>query len=206
MIEADQIQIAREQRDRVKSGGNGRYAGSAERSAPAPLVVRLHSGLPIRQAVTRGRQLAAGYDKMDAAQQKEYAEGSKTFLDCAICKTYYVISITSYPDSTSQTIEEAVFQKSTLNDLKGKIFLINDKGEQRELFQFTPPKKSGDSAYLFFQRNDEKGNMLITKDSKDFKLFFNSEFFVGSNPYAADLPRTFEFNVSKLIIGNELMF
>src|SRR5215212_11596324 len=58
-------QIRREQRDSVNSGG-GNLAGSSGRSlGNPPVVIRLHSALPIRQAIIRGRQIAAGYDKMD---------------------------------------------------------------------------------------------------------------------------------------------
>jgi hypothetical protein len=202
-----QGQIAMNQRDTPNGGGNGALAGSAIRDlGPAPVVIRLHSGIPIRQAISRGRQIAAGYDKMDEQRKKEFDASTKGFLECAICKSYYVISLTKLPDSTSQSVDEAMFQRFTLNDLKGNVWLVNDQGVQRELFQFTPPKKTGESAYLFFARQDDSGKLLITPENKEFKLVFGNNFFVTSNPYSKLVPRTLAFKVSNLMIGSEIAF
>lgn len=196
-----------DQLDSVNSGGGGRNAGSISRSGGyPPVVARLHSGLPIRQAITRGRQLAAGYDKMDAQKKAEFDEASKKFLDCAICENYYVISITKIPDSTNQSTEDAIFETFTLKDLKGDVWLVNDKGEQRELVQFTPPKRMGESAYFFFARKDDKGNVLIAPDSKNFKMVFNNGFFGPKNRYAPMLPKNFEFSVAKLTVDGKMLF
>src|SRR4029453_11494098 len=109
--------------------------------------------------------------------KKEFDDSSKGFLECAICKNYYVVSMTTVPDSMSQSIEEAIFLGTTINDLKGNVFLENDKGEQRELVQITPPKGPRDSAYLFFARKDDKGDLLVTPNNKQFKLVFKDGFF-----------------------------
>ena len=200
-------QTSIDQRDSANSGGNGQLAGSQTRVASRPpIVARLHSGLPIRQAITRGRQIAAGYDKMDETKKKEFDESSKGFLQCAICQNYYVVSLTTVPDAMSQSIEEAIFLGLTLSDLKGNVSLVNDKGEERELVQLTPPKRPTDSAYLFFARKDDKGALLVTPDTKSFKLVFKNGFFTSSNRYASMVPRSFEFNASKMMIGNELTF
>ena len=54
---ASMTDIRMGQRDTVNSGGNGSNAGSRNRdSGPAPVVFRLHSGYPIRQAINRSRQ------------------------------------------------------------------------------------------------------------------------------------------------------
>lgn len=193
------------QRERANSGGNN--PRSYDRNyGPAPVVIRLHSAFPIRQAINRGRQITAGYDKMDDKKKAEFNNSSKGFLDCAICQNYYVVSLTKFPDSTSQSVEEGIFQKLTFKDLKSMVWLINDKGEKRELAQFTPPKGSGDSAYFFFARKDDKGNLFLTSDSKEFKFVFNNEFFVSNNPYAGLIPRNFEFNVSKMMLGDKVEF
>ncbi len=196
-----------DQRDSANSGGNGALAGSMTRVASRPPVVaRLHSGLPIRQAITRGRQIAAGYDKMDADKKKAFDESNKGFLQCAICQNYYVVSLTTVPDSTNQSIEEAIFLGLTIEDLKGNVALVNEKGEERELVQITPPKRPSDSAYLFFARKDDKGELLVTPDTKIFKLVFKNNFFTSSNRYASMVPRSFEFNATKLVVGGELLF
>lgn len=212
---AAEEQVARDSRDiaggvggsKDDGGGNGRYAGSMARDGgPPPVVVRLHSGYPIRQAISRGRQIAAGYDKMDEQRKKEFDVSTKGFLECAICKSYYVVSLTKLPDSTSQSVDEAMFQRFTLDDLKGNVWLVNDQGVKRELFQFTAPKKTGESAYLFFARQDESGKLLVTPENKEFKLVFGNNFFVPSNPYAKFVPRTLAFKVSNLMIGSEIAF
>ncbi|GEM_PF-572543 len=204
---ASQSQIARNQTDTVNGGGNGRNAGSFDRNAgPAPVVFRLHSGRPIREAIQRGREIAAGYDKMDDQKKQEFDASGKGFLDCAICKDYYVVSATKFPDPTSGSVDEGILQGSTLNDLKGNVWLVNDKGEKREIFQFTPPKRAGDSAYMFFARKDENGSELIRADTKSFKLLFNNNFFLSSNPYAALMPSSMEFKVPQLLVGNKLEF
>jgi len=199
--------VAANQRDTVNSGGNGATAGARSRSAgPAPLVFRLHSGLPIRLAINRARQIGAGYDKLDDSKKAEFDQGSKSYLDCGICNDYYVISVTKFTDSSGQSVDEAIFQRSTLDELKGNIWLSNDKGEKRELFQFTAPRKPGDSAYFFFPRKDSAGNVLISVENKTFAISFGNNFFAASNPYAPFVPRSVEFTVSKLVIGDRLEF
>jgi hypothetical protein len=199
--------IARGQRDTVNSGGSGASAGSRVRDAgPAPVVFRLHSGDPIRQAINRGRQIAAGYDKRNEAGKREFDQASKGFLECAICREYYVISATKATDSTGQQTEEGIFQNLTLPDLKANVWLVTDKGEKREIYQFTPPKRSGESAYMFFARKDEQGNVLISPENKSFSLVFNNGFFSAANPYAPFVPRSVAFTVSKITIGDKIAF
>lgn len=200
-------QIGRNQRDTANSGGNGANAGSTNRNlGPAPVVIRLHSALPVRQAINRGRQLGVNYDKMDDKKKAEFDESSKGFLSCAICQNYYVISLTQFPDSRGQSVEEGIFQRLTLKDFKDNVWLINDKGEKRELVQFTPPKGAGDSAYFFFARKDDKGNLFLTPGNKEFKFVFNGSFLNSSNPYAIYVPRNFEFNVAKMMMGEKVEF
>jgi hypothetical protein len=204
---AGAIQTARDQGDTVNSGGGGRGAGSVTRvSGFPPIVVRLHSGLPVREAITRGRQIAAGYDKMDSQKKSEFDESTKTFLTCAICSKYYVISVTKVPDSTSQSIDDGMFERSDVKTLMGGITLVNDKGEERRVEQITPSKGVGGSAYLFFPRKDDKGNLLITPDTKKFKLVFAADFFDPKNIYAPLFPRTLEFSVSKLTVDGKILF
>jgi hypothetical protein len=198
-------QIGREQRDTVNSGGNNPRS-YARNFGPAPVVIRLHSALPVRQAIIRGRQIAAGYDKMDDKKKAEFNESSKGFLSCEICQNYYVVSLTQFPDPSGQSVEEGIFQRLTFENLKGNAWLINDKGEKRELVQFTPPKSRGDSAYFFFARKDDKSNLFLTPDSKEFKFVFNNEFLTVSNPYAGLVPRNFEFKVSKMMLGDKVEF
>jgi hypothetical protein len=204
---ASQQQLGREVRDTANNGGGGRNAGGFNRTlGNPPIVIRLHSALPVRQAIVRGRQIVAKYDKMKEDEKAKFDESLKGYLACAICQDYYVVSFTQFPDTTGQTVQDAIFQQTTMEDLKDNVWLINDKGERRELVQFTPPKGQGDSAYFFFARKDDKGNLLLTPDNKDFKFVFSNNFFTTSNRYAPLIPQNFEFKVSKLMIGDKIEF
>ena len=205
IAEASSDQIRREQADQRLYRAS--EAGAAARTmAPVPVVMRLHSALPIRQALVRLRQIQAGYDKMDDKQRADFDKANEALLGCVICRKFYVVTMTRFIDSTRQSVDEGVFQRMTLEQLKGNVWLANDKGERRELVQFIPPKDDKDMAVFFFARLDEKGNPLLTPESKRFEFVFNNTFFNSSNPYASWLPRNFEFSVPKLMHGSEIEF
>jgi hypothetical protein len=202
---ASQEQIRREQADqRLYRESN---AGSSTRTAaPVPIVMRLHSGFPVRQAIVRLRQIQAGYDKMDETQRVEFDKTTSVMLNCAICQKFYVITLTRFLDSSKQSVEEGVFQRMGLEQLKGNMWLLNEKGERRELVQFNPPKNASDMAVLYFARLDEKGNPFLTTESKKFQFVFDGAFLNSANPYAAWLPRHLDFDVTKLIDGDKIEF
>lgn len=202
---ASSDQIRREQADQQLYRDT--YGGSSARTmAPVPVVLRLHSALPIRQALVRLRQIQAGYDKMDEKQRADFDKANQALLNCAICQKFYVVTMTRFIDSTRQSVDEGVFQRMSLEQMKGNVWLANDKGERRELVQFIPPKDDKDMAVFFFPRLDEKGNSFLTPESKKLEFVFNNTFFNSNNPYASWLPRHFEFNVSKLVVGSDLVF
>jgi len=202
---ADARQVNRDQSQTANSGGSNPRS-IARNLGPPPVVIRLHSALPIRQALTRLQQISANYDKMDEKQKADFDAGAKGFLACAICQNYYVVTITQFPHSSGQSVEEGIFQRMTLKDLKGNVSLVNEKGDQRELIQFTPPKGRGDSAVFFFSKKDEKGSLFLTPESKEFKLVFKNEFLSITNPYAYLVPRSFEFKVSKMMMADNVEF
>lgn len=182
------------------SGRQGQGAGVV------PIVVRLHSSLPVRQAQVRLRQIQANYDKMNDEQRKKFDESQKVMLDCAICKDYYVVTLLKFRDSSPGVVDTAIFQDMKLEDFKGLIWLANEKGEKRELVQFTAPKRAGEPAVFFFKRNDESGAPLLTTESKMLKIVFSNDLVENKNQYSYLLPRNFEFNVSKLILDNKVAF
>lgn len=198
-------QAGRELGQSVNSGGSNPRS-VARNLGPPPVVIRLHSALPIRQALIRMQQHSVGYDKMDEKKKTDFDAQSKTFLSCAICQDYYVVTITQLPDSSGQSIEEGIFQRMTLKDMKGNVSLVNEKGEQRELVQFTPPKGRGDSAVFFFARKDASGSSFLTPQNKELKFVFKSDFLTNKNPYAGLVPRSFEFKVSKMAMGDSVEF
>lgn len=199
---ADMREAARSQSDNRLSG---QERGRSERSGGTPPVIaRLHSAAPIRQALARLNQIASGYDKMDAGKKAAFDESAKRLLECAICQTHYVVTLTQAPNSSGQGVEEAIFEGMNVDQMKGNIWLEDEKGKKRELVQFIAPQKRGDSAVFFFARKDEKGEELIVEASKEINVVFNNNFLTPSNRFAALIPRRFEFNVSKMKFGGTL--
>jgi hypothetical protein len=185
---------------------SGRERGRSEQvGAPPPVVVRLHSGLIIRLALTRMNQIGANYDKLDDTAKAQFNESARRLLDCAPCQNYYVVTLTQAPNPSGQFVEEAIFQGMTLEQMKGNVTLRNEKGETRELAQFIAPQKRGDSAVFFFARKDAAGNVLITKDT-DFSLVFNPAFLTPNNRFAHLVPRKFDFKTSKITIKDQVIF
>lgn len=201
---AEQIQSSREQTSQVIVGRTTDGRSSA-RVIPAPVVIRLNSALPIRQALVRLQQIGAGYDKMNEAARLKFNESAKGFLDCAACRNLYVVTITKFLNS-GFGVDDGLFQIYKFEDLKGKVKLRNDKGEQRELVQFIAPTKAGESAVFFFPRLDAKGNPLITADNKDLEFVFANEFLETSNPYGWLLPLRFQFRTTKMLFDEKIVF
>jgi hypothetical protein len=198
-------QVAREQGQSVSRGGSDPRSVARD-FGPPPIRMRLHSGLPLRQAMVRLQQLDNGYDKMNDADKAAFDASKKGFLDCTICKNYYVITITKDRDAGRSTVEEGVFQGMTFEDLKGQIKIENDKGEMREIVQFNAPKGPNDMAVMYFKRTDEAGKDLITAEAKSFKIVFSSDFRSTKNRFAYLIPNTMDFRVDKLMMGESLMF
>ena len=201
---AAQQEMSREQAQTANRGGNNPRSTARNFGLP-PVVIRLHSALPIRQAIVRIRQVEAGYDKMDEKQRADFDKSIQGLLNCAICKNYYVVTLTKFIDSSGQYVDEGIFQRMGLEQLKNNVWLINEKGERRDLVQFNPPKTAADMAVFYFARADDKGVSFLTPESKKFEFVFDNSFLDSRNPYAPLLPRRFEFNVSKLIVGGNLL-
>ena len=143
---------------------------------------------------------------MGPEDKAKFDASRKGFLECAICKDYYVVTITKYTDSSGETVNEGIFQSMTLDDVRGHITLANDTGEVRELAQFTPPKGGGDSAIFFFKRTDDAGKALLTPETKELRFVFSNEFVQKDKRYSALYPRRFEFPVSKMIVSEAVSF
>jgi hypothetical protein len=197
--------IARTQRDTVNRGG-GNPGSVAIDGGNLPIVIRLHSAVPVRQATVRLQQLDVKYDKMNETERKAFDSNRKGFLDCAICKDYYVVTITKFTDNSGERTNDGIFQTVTLEDIKGNVTLVNDQGEKRELIQFTPSKGAGDPSIFFFKRLDESGKPLLTPDSKELQFVFSQSFIDWNKRDAGLYPRQFEFSIPKILVGGEVMF
>lgn len=202
---ASQQQIRREQGQTVNSGG-GNPRSYERNQGPAPVVIRLHSALPIRQAIVQLRRIEAGYDKLDEKNRAEFDKSVQGFIDCKICQNYYVVTITKFINSSGQSVEEGIFQRANLEQLKGNVWLVSDKGVRHDLVQFNAPKNASDMAVFYFARQDDKGVPFLTAENQKFDFAFNNSFLDNRNPYSIFLPRRFEFSVSKLISNNNVVF
>jgi hypothetical protein len=203
---ADQFQAAQGSPVQFDTRLSGSDRGSAARNLQlAPIFIRLHSALPVRQAIVRQQAIAAGYDKMNEDDKKKFDESTTKFLDCAICKNYYVVTMMKSKNSQMGAVDDGLFQNMKLEDLKGKVYLVNDKGEKRELEQFTAAKASGDSSVFFFKRLDDKGNPFVTAENTGFKFVFDNDLRQMSQ-YGSLLPPMFEFKVAKILIDGKVAF
>lgn len=176
--------------------------GSAGTSLPLPgggaqsmggITLQLRSGLPVRQAIVRLRQLRSNYDRLNAADKAAFDNQAKAVLECPGCRKNYVVTLNPSP---------VMLTRLTPNSLKGYIQLRNERGESRQMVHIELPKAQGGEAVLFFPRFDEKGEPLLTPSSKKLIVLFDPEIFrydpVGTS--------RFEFDVPKLILNGEVSF
>jgi hypothetical protein len=141
----------------------------------ASVTVRLRSALPIRQALVRLRQLEARYDEMNEKQRAEFDEKLRGTLECPACNENYVITVS--PPISNVRLTSGVYglKAATLKLLQGKVYLINDKGEKRELVHFVAPKNDSDEAVFFFPRFDGNGNSFLSAKNERFTFVFDAE-------------------------------
>jgi hypothetical protein len=174
--------------------------GSADAPLDYKFTLRLHSALPLRQALVRKEQLKWNYDKRSAAEQKAFdAQAKQLLLDCAICADNYVVSVGfSSNNSSGNDLVYQWFGASTVPSLKGYIYLANERGERRDLIDFIPPKSPGDDVFFIFPRLDDKGQPLFTATDK--KLLFRM-----SDNNARSITN-FSLDISKLIIDGKVGF
>jgi hypothetical protein len=141
-----------------------------------PMVtVRLRSAVPIRQALVRLKQIESDYDKMDAGKRAEFDEKYKGALDCPACQENYVLTIS--PPISSRRVTNGVYglKKATFKLLQGKVYLINDRGEKRELVHFVAPKTDDDEATFFFPRRTADGKPFLTRENAKFTFVFDAD-------------------------------
>jgi hypothetical protein len=174
---------------------------SAGAQAPVDFqfTLRLRSAMPVRQALVRLRQLDAKYDKMSDKDRAAFDAKTKGLLDCPPCADNYVLTLSSKSDqSPGADAVYAVFKGGRLDDLQRYVYLANDRGEQRSLVHFVPPKLPGDEAIFFFPRLEENGVPLLTPDSKKliFKLTNND----------INIVTSFQIDVPKLIVNGKVEF
>jgi len=150
-------------------------ADTSRVGANASVTIRLRSAVPIRQALVRLRQLEERYDEMNQKQRAAFDERMRGILECPACRENYAITIS--PPISNVRLTSGVYglKAATLKLLKGKVYLINDRGEKRDLVHFVPPNNDSDEAVFFFPRFDEKGNPFLTMKNERFTFVFDVE-------------------------------
>jgi hypothetical protein len=165
--------------------------GGAEAPVDFNFTLRLRSGLPVRQALVRLRQLEAGYDRMRESERAAFDAKTRGLLDCPACSEYYVVTLSAR--SRQSPGADPVFSTlkgARLEDLRRYVYLANDRGERRPLVNLVPPKVPGDEAVFYFARLDEAGAPLFTAANK--RLIFNlgdGEVNTVTNLFEVDLTR-----------------
>ncbi|HEV7903763.1 MAG TPA: hypothetical protein VGO96_07980 [Pyrinomonadaceae bacterium] len=158
------------------------------------LLVLLRSALPVRQALLRERQLESKYDTMSATDRAAFDAKNKALLECPACAKHYVISI--------KCPHLSCYTGTFIEDHKKFFYLVNDKGERRAMAGATPlPGKEG-SAVFFFPRANDKGEPLLTPDSKEMTFHF----MIQSNVGLREVSEKFKFDVTKMVRGVEVVF
>jgi hypothetical protein len=168
------------------------------------VTMRLRSSILIRQALVRLKQIDAKYDKMDAAQKVEFDIKTKGTLECPACVENYAISISSPIVNRQVRNGLPSLINVKFDQLKGKIYLQNDKGERRELVFFNAPLSNDGEATMFFPRFDAKGQPFLTKDSKSFSVIFTKR--GNSSLSNFSIPENTSFDVQKILIDGNVEF
>ena len=155
-------QVREVEADAARVGGN------------ASVTVRLRSGVPIRQALVRLRQLEDHYDKMNEKERSAFEERMRGTLDCPACNENYVITIS--PPISNVRLTSGVYglKAATLALLKGKVYLLNDTGDRRELVHFVAPKNDSGEAVFYFPRLND-GVPFLTEKNEKFTFVFEAE-------------------------------
>lgn len=158
------------------------------------LLVLLRSALPVRQALLRERQLSSNYDTMSAAERAAFDAKNKALLDCPACVKYYVVSI--------KCPHLSCYTGTFIEDRKKFFYLANDKGERRALAGATQLPGNEGGAVFFFPRVNDKGEPLLTPESKELTFHFMIQGSVGLNA----LSEKYKFDVTKMKRGGEVIF
>src|SRR5205085_2725544 len=132
------------------------------------------------------------YDQRSEKERQAFDRQAKQLiLDCPVCADNYVVSVGfSSSNSAGNDLIYQWFGSATLPSIKDYIHLANERGEQRELLDFIPPKSPRDDVYFIFRRLNDKGQPLFTATDK--KLLFR----MSDN--SANSITNFSIDISKL--------
>lgn len=164
--------------------------GGAEAPVDFVFTLRLRSAPAVRKAVARLAQLEAG--KLKGKERAALEARAKGLAECPACADNYVLTLSSKSEQVpGADAVYTIYKGARLEDIKRYIFIANERGERRPLVHFVAPKVPGDEATFFFPRLGERGEPLLTADSRE--LIFN----VTNNEVNAIT--NFRVDVSKLV-------
>ena len=180
--------------------------------------VRLHSALPIRQALVRRMQLNIPYNELTATQKTSFDAEVDGLLNCQPCSNYYIVTLASgHPDPlqrvtgrdpqpanalpetrTVDVIE--ILKRVPQDELLQQVWLTTDKGERRNPEKLTFTKRN--EVVFLFPRLTGQGQPLITSANKKFHFEIDEKLF---RKEARPL-RRFSFEVAPLLKDQEVVF
>jgi len=169
------------------------------------VTMRLRSALPIREALVRLKQIEGKYDKLDAAGRADFDTRMKGLLSCPACADNYIVTLGPPVSTRAMKNGLGALKNVAFSLLEKRVYLLNERGDRREVVHFIAPKHDEDEATFFFPRLDDKGTPLLTNESK--KLIFVFEARNLRTAFGLDsIPERFEFDVSKLILNGKVEF
>ena len=164
------------------------------------VTLRLRSALPVRQALTRLRQLKGKYDEMNTSDKASFDSKTKVLLECPGCVDNYVVTLS--PPFNRHSGVPSSLKTLSLATLKNYIQIKNERGEMRELLHIERPKTQGGEAIFFFERFNEKGEPLLTASNKKLTISFAQQIFTDH----LAVPMVFEFDVSGIVVKEQVLF
>jgi len=177
--------------------GVGRF-DPATAAANTAVTVRLHSALPLRQALARLRQIKNKYDKKSDRDKAAIDAKNEPLLECPDCVDYYMVTMSPGPGSEN----EVSLRRMSLAQVKLNVQMRNEKGEIRELVKLVKPKFFGDEAILLFARFNSKGEPLITAANRKLTISFGRLFGWAPTPALTK----FEFDVARMTVNGQVVF
>jgi hypothetical protein len=176
-------------------------------------VVQLFSGLPIRQALVRQKQIAENYDKLSQEKRQEFDKGVEEYLSAQFPKTIVVHVISGYrlgrnrygkPDS----FPCPYWQNQTTETLNNIVSLIPSKGDRIPLGRFVVPQPNVCEFQFIFPRQQE-GHSVPGENDRFLRLVFTGPpaWSVGSNRLNPDPERMlFEFKLSDMRFKGDIVY
>ena len=169
------------------------------------VTIRLRSALPIRQALWRLKQLDAKYERMKDDERTKFDAQMKGLLECPACADNYIVTLG--PPISQHQMKNGLgsLVNTNLSLLQSRVYLVNERGERRELIHFVAPKHDEDEAVFYFPRLDGKGNPLFANGSKKLYFIFEAQD-LHTGAGLGLIPERFEFDVTKLTISGKIEF